>query len=105
MQTPLPVLNMRPGHPRPSSGTNAGRGETVGIIFAATDEKQNRNAMERIVEFPTDRTVISTENNGFAGDERDETLIDEKLRGNEDPAGGQDPGCRPGDRRGRQTDL
>ena len=35
--------------------------------------------MERIVEFPTDRTVISTENNGFAGDERDETLIDENL--------------------------
>ena len=92
---------MRPGHPRPSSRSNAGRGETGGIIFAATDEKQNRNAMERIVEFPTDRTVISTENNGFAGDERDENLID----GNRDPAGGQDPGCRPGDRRGRQTDL
>ena len=70
---------MRPGHPRPSSRSNAGRGETGGIIFAATDEKQNRNAMERIVEFPTDRTVISTENNGFAGDERDENLIDENL--------------------------
>ena len=50
---------MRPAHPRPSSRSNAGRGETGGIIFAATDEKQNRNAMERIVEFPTDRTVIS----------------------------------------------
>ena len=35
--------------------------------------------MERIIECPTDRTVISTENNGFAGDERDETLIDENL--------------------------
>ena len=66
---------MRPAHPRPSSRSNAGRGETGGIIFAATDEIQNHNAMERIVEFPTDRTVISTENNGFAGDERDETLI------------------------------
>ena len=85
MQTPLPVLNMRPGHPRPSSRSNAGRGETGGIIFAATDEKQNRNAMERIVEFPTDRTVISTENNGFAGDERDENLIDEELLETEIP--------------------
>ena len=28
-----------------------------------------------IVEFPNDRTVISTENNGFAGGERDENLI------------------------------
>ena len=79
MQTPLPVLNLRPGHTRPSSRTNAGRGKADGTIFAATDEIQNRNAMERIVEFPTDRTVISTENNGFAGDERDETLIDENL--------------------------
>ena len=61
MQTPLPVLNMRPGHTRPSSRTNAGRGKADGTIFAATDEIQNRNAMERIVEFPTDRTVISTE--------------------------------------------
>ena len=105
MQTPLPVLNMRPGHPRPSSRSNAGRGETGGIIFAATDKIENRNAMERIVEFPTDRTVISTENNGFAGDERDETPDRRKSRGNRDPAGGQDPGCRPGDRRGRQADL
>ena len=32
-----------------------------------------------IVEFPNDRTVISTENNGFAGGERDENLIDEEL--------------------------
>ena len=40
MQTPLPVLNMRPAHPRPSSRSNAGRGETGGIIFAATDEKE-----------------------------------------------------------------
>lgn len=55
---------MRPGHPRPSSRSNAGRGETGGIIFAATDKIENRNAMERIVEFPTDRTVISTETTG-----------------------------------------
>ena len=48
--------------------TNAGRGKADGTIFAATDAIRNRNAMERIVEFPTDRTVISTENNGFAGD-------------------------------------
>lgn len=93
MQTPLPVLNMRPGHPRPSSRSNAGRGETGGIIFAATDEKQNRNAMERIVEFPTDRTVISTENNGFAGDERDETLIDENLVETEIPLADRIPGA------------
>jgi hypothetical protein len=93
MQTPLPVLNMRPGHPRPSSRSNAGRGETGGIIFAATDEIQNRNAMERIVEFPTDRTVISTENNGFAGDERDETLIDENLVETEIPLADRIPGA------------
>ena len=79
MQTPLPVLNMRPGHTRPSSRTNAGRGKADGTIFAATDEIQNRNAMERIVEFPTDRTVISTENNGFAGDERDENLVETEI--------------------------
>lgn len=35
--------------------------------------------MERIVEFPTDRTVISTENNGFAGDERDENLVETEI--------------------------
>lgn len=35
--------------------------------------------MGKIVEFPTDRAVISTDNNGFAGDERDETLIEENL--------------------------
>ena len=64
---------MRPGHPRPSSRSNAGRGETGGIIFAATDKIENRNAMERIVKFPTDRTVISTENNGFGGEEAEET--------------------------------
>ena len=84
---------MRPGHPRPSSRSNAGRGETGGIIFAATDEKQNRNAMERIVEFPTDRTVISTENNGFAGDERDENLIDENLVETEIPLADSSPGA------------
>ena len=83
---------MRPGHPRPSSGTNAGRGETGGIIFAATDEIQNHNAMERIVEFPTDRTVISTENNGFAGDERDENLIDENPVETEIPLADRIPG-------------
>lgn len=31
------------------------------------------------IEFPTDRTVISTDNNGFAGNERDENLIEENL--------------------------
>ena len=35
--------------------------------------------MERIVEFPTDRTVIATENNGFAGDERDENLVETEI--------------------------
>ena len=38
-----------------------------------------------IVEFPTDRTVISTDNNGFAGNERDETLIYENLLETEIP--------------------
>ena len=37
------------------------------------------------IEFPTDRTVISTQNNGFAGTERDETLIDENLLETEIP--------------------
>lgn len=37
------------------------------------------------IEFPTDRTVISTQNNGFAGNERDETLIDENLLETEIP--------------------
>ena len=49
--------------------------------------------MERIVEFPTDRTVISTENNGFAGDERDETLIDENLVETEIPLADRIPGA------------
>lgn len=61
--------------------------------FAATDKIENRNAMERIVEFPTDRTVISTENNGFAGDERDETLIDENLVETEIPLADRIPGA------------
>lgn len=38
-----------------------------------------------IVEFPNNRTVISTENNGFAGGERDENLIDEELLETEIP--------------------
>ena len=41
-----------------------------------------------IVEFPNDRTVISTENNGFAGGERDENLIDEELLETEIPLDG-----------------
>ena len=44
-----------------------------------------------IVEFPNDRTVISTENNGFAGGERDENLIDRPVYDEEgyrhDPGG------------------
>lgn len=31
------------------------------------------------VKFPSDRTILSTGNNGFAGSERDETLIEENL--------------------------
>lgn len=31
------------------------------------------------IEFRNDRTLLSTENNGFAGNERDETLIEENL--------------------------
>lgn len=49
--------------------------------------------MERIVECPTDRTVISTDNNGFAGDERDETLIDENLVETEIPLDDRIPGA------------
>lgn len=37
------------------------------------------------IEFSTDRRVISTQNNGFAGNERDETLIDENLLETEIP--------------------
>ena len=40
-----------------------------------------------------DRTVISTENNGFAGDERDETLIDENLVETEIPLADRIPGA------------
>ena len=40
-----------------------------------------------------DRTVISTENNGFAGDERDETLIDENLVETEIPLVDKIPGA------------
>lgn len=49
--------------------------------------------MGKIVEFPTDRTVISTDNNGFAGDERDETLIDENLVETEIPLDDKIPGA------------
>ena len=31
------------------------------------------------ISLPTDRTILSTDNNGFAGNERDETLVDENL--------------------------
>jgi hypothetical protein len=90
---PLAVADLPAAAPGCRSCTNAGRGKADGTIFAATDEIQNRNAMERIVEFPTDRTVISTENNGFAGDERDETLIDENLVETEIPLADRIPGA------------
>lgn len=35
------------------------------------------------IALPTDRTILSTNNNGFAGNERDETLVDENLRDSE----------------------
>ena len=92
MQTPLPVLNMRPGHTRPSSRTNAGRGKADGTIFAATDEIQNRNAMERIVEFPTDRT-----GRGVKRSRRSPSLycglIDENLVETEIPLADRIPGA------------
>lgn len=31
------------------------------------------------IEFHNDRTILSTDNNGFAGNERDETYIEENL--------------------------
>ena len=33
----------------------------------------------RKIKLPTDRTVFSTDNNGYAGNERDETLVDQNL--------------------------
>ena len=33
----------------------------------------------RKIKLPTDRTVFSTDNNGYAGKERDETLVDQNL--------------------------
>lgn len=36
-------------------------------------------------ECPTDRSVLSTENNGYAGDERDENLWDENIWENQIP--------------------
>ena len=37
------------------------------------------------VKFPSDRTILSTDNNGFAGDERDENLVAENLWESEIP--------------------
>lgn len=37
------------------------------------------------LEIRNDRTVLSTENNGYAGDERDETLVDDDLVDTEIP--------------------
>jgi len=54
---------------------------------------KNKTAMPWKELFPTDRTVISTENNGFAGDERDENLIDENLVETEIPLADRIPGA------------
>ena len=35
------------------------------------------------IALPTDRTILSTDNNGFSGNERDDTLVDENLRDSE----------------------
>jgi len=32
------------------------------------------------IALPTDRTILSTDNNDFAGSERDETFVDEDLQ-------------------------
>ena len=37
------------------------------------------------VKIPSDRTVLSTDNNGYAGDERDENLVDADLVDTEIP--------------------
>ena len=37
------------------------------------------------IEIRNDRTVLSTENNGYAGDERDETLVEDDLVDTEIP--------------------
>ena len=36
------------------------------------------NVMGKII-LPNDCTILSTDNNGYAGNERDETLVDENL--------------------------
>lgn len=64
-----------------------------GIILVAMNETQKTANIMDIVEFPTDRTVISTENNGFAGNERDETFIDENLLETEIPLDDRIPGA------------
>lgn len=57
-----------------------------GIVVAAecrvTDK--NKTIMGKI-EIRSDRTVLSTDNNGYAGDERDETLVDADLVDTEIP--------------------
>ena len=42
------------------------------------DEPKTSNDMRKI-KLPTDRTVFSTDNNGYADNERDETLVDQNL--------------------------
>ena len=55
------------------------------VSFLRRNAKNQNGKNMDIVEFPNDRTVISTENNGFAGGERDENLIDEELLETEIP--------------------
>lgn len=55
------------------------------VSFLRRNAKNQNDKSMDIVEFPNDRTVISTENNGFAGGERDENLIDEELLETEIP--------------------
>ena len=49
-----------------------------GTILAAKPQTLKNNAMGKII-LPSDRTILSTDNNGYAGNERDETLVDENL--------------------------
>ena len=56
-----------------------------GIVVAADRETfKNPKTMGKL-EIRNDRTVLSTDNNGYAGNERDENLIEEDLVDTEIP--------------------
>ena len=62
----------------------AGKPPVVVSLLRRTGERLNLKAMGKL-EIRNDRTVLSTENNGYAGSERDENLIEEDLVDTEIP--------------------